>query len=533
MPVQTIRIDPVRSKSPQVRKLVAELRQTLIEDCYKREPNHRAQKKLYDSLKTIVLLLYEASRIGADCCLAVPHDRALYLRKSRLGRLHFSRNQTVKSIKWLVKSEYAIKERSGIRFTSDKASTKQQGHTTCYKATAKLIELIQAKAINLEDFEIDDERPSVELRNADGAPIHFEDNDETQKTRDWLSAYNQLLCNAYIDWDEVLGTEPNSRMPNKRAKKVRRVFKHSLQKGGRFYGGFWQNLAEREKINDPYSDAITYRKYSRRPHIYINGEHTAELDFKAIHPALMYAMSGQDYRPMSGIRNGSYDLYASIRFSEDADKDRNLAKLAVLIGVNALSKDKAYRALRSEITKRREDFPHLADKLNNTVFDELFRTIYLAHPIFEEFFCKGVGVDLQYLDSCIAEKVLQRFTLELGIPCLSIHDSFLVPASEANTLADIMHDSFMQVAASVSPTQFPEYGIMDILSADECWDASHIPLAHLMSDEQFQSVYNALEMNCEEVAIAAAGGYGEEGRNRPILQRINRWRVEGNTLPFD
>ena len=50
---------------------------------------------------------------------------------------------------------------------------------------------------------------------------------------------------------------------------------------------------------------------------------------------------------------------------------------------------------------------------------------------------RGAGIDLQYLDSRIAENLIETFTAQ-GIPILTVHDSYIVPENHAFELRQEM-----------------------------------------------------------------------------------------------
>src|SRR5262249_2250286 len=100
--------------------------------------------------------------------------------------------------------------------------------------------------------------------------------------------------------------------------RLHRVFNQSsFLLGGRFYGGWWQNIPK-----------------SYRAHITIDGARTVEMDYPRLHPTLLYAECRQ---PMYG------DPYI-IR-----DTDRRLVKVAFNTLVNADTRASAIRAIAEEI----------------------------------------------------------------------------------------------------------------------------------------------------------------------------------------
>ena len=55
--------------------------------------------------------------------------------------------------------------------------------------------------------------------------------------------------------------------------------------------------------------------------------------------------------------------------------------------------------------------------------------------------CSDVGVELQYEDSRISERILEFFT-QKGIVVLPVHDSYIVPESHALMLQLVMYDAW-------------------------------------------------------------------------------------------
>ena len=70
---------------------------------------------------------------------------------------------------------------------------------------------------------------------------------------------------------------------------------------------------------------------------------------------------------------------------------------------------------------------------------EYIQEIYKFHAPIAQYFGTAYGVKLQYLDSQIAESVMQRMLPE---PCLPIHDSFIVRVGQSNKLKKIMNEEF-------------------------------------------------------------------------------------------
>ncbi len=57
------------------------------------------------------------------------------------------------------------------------------------------------------------------------------------------------------------------------------------------------------------------------------------------------------------------------------------------------------------------------------------------------YFNADIGVDLQFLDSCVAEKVMLRMAA-MGIVAIPVHDSFICKARHEEELRNVMRSVF-------------------------------------------------------------------------------------------
>jgi len=198
----------------------------------------------------------------------------------------------------------------------------------------------------------------------------------------FLRAYNDALGAAVIDLGAMTPAAPWLDRIAHRKFIYRRFSDAEQTAGGRFYGGWWQQVPR-----------------AVRRWICIDGDETVELDFKAQHPTLLYARKGL---ALMG------DPYAVEGFS------RQNCKLAFNACLNAENIVRARQALRqpSEVGAVPVD-PRLAD------------VIVERHPAIAEFFFSAAWRWLQRKDSEIASRIIARL-LEHGITALAIHDSFIV-----------------------------------------------------------------------------------------------------------
>jgi len=171
---------------------------------------------------------------------------------------------------------------------------------------------------------------------------------------------------------------------------------NDFSKGGRFYGGWWQNIPQK------YREAIT-----------INGKQTVELDFSNMHPTMLYAEKGitlGDFEPYN-VLEGIHRSYGKTAFNALL----NAQKLPTTVPSSFPSRIIAWR-----------DFLGLVMRHNAPIADR---------------FLTGYGLDLQFKDSEIAEAVMLHFA-DQGILCLPVHDSFIVDADYEPELRIMMSSLF-------------------------------------------------------------------------------------------
>lgn len=207
----------------------------------------------------------------------------------------------------------------------------------------------------------------------------------------------------------------------------------SMQLGGRFYGGWWQIIPSQF-----------------RPFITINGLATYEVDYSEFHPRLLYAICEE--KPPSG------DLYDfGYRLPGHPKWDPSVAPYNT---VRAIHKKFFNAYLNDPKGKYRLEFD---DKqmigLNET---QLREQMLFRHPLLLD--NQGVGLQLQFLDSQIAEFVILDL-LKDGITCLPVHDSFIVDRRFVSKLQDAMNRGYQSFVPGIpklkldNPEQFSGFQV--------------------------------------------------------------------------
>ena len=190
---------------------------------------------------------------------------------------------------------------------------------------------------------------------------------------------------------------------------LRRIFSNNnIKLGGRFYGGWWQSLPGKF-----------------RPHITIDGYKTSEVDFSTMSLRLLYAKENiavPDTRDL-------YDI--SLKGSKPyLKRARELIKKFT----NAIINDEKghFRLSNSELKELKLTHKELKTRVNN------------HHKPISKYFGTGIGIELMYTDSVIAEDVMLSL-LEENIIVLPIHDSFIIRTGYELSLRAQMKLSFNKI----------------------------------------------------------------------------------------
>jgi hypothetical protein len=243
---------------------------------------------------------------------------------------------------------------------------------------------------------------------------------ETQKMVKDVSDINKLLAKTWIDldltetqWDELSKRLAEHKKKDKPSfirytdRRLYRVFNDTnFTTGGRYYGGWWQTIP-----NDK-AKGTAFRR-----HLVINGKATVEVDFSGLHPSILYAKEGLELPD---------DPYTSIL----GPKYRDISKRIFNALINA---PKDMKSAPRRLKFRFDDQP--------LTWNEIKARIYELHAPIRHYFCTGAGMWLMREDSELATGVMHHFA-EHGVPCLPVHDSFLVHHGYEDELRAKMNELF-------------------------------------------------------------------------------------------
>ena len=233
----------------------------------------------------------------------------------------------------------------------------------------------------------------------------------------------------------------------------KRIYSNSLQESGRFFvsGGGVQLLPE---------------KY-RSKYLTFNGEPVVELDYSSIHPMLcmerLNQSGGYDCNVWDilgrGFKPYAADLSEIVNIDQEMIDDhkeryglttydpvRNLAKMALLISINAIDRTGAVGAVSNKLlqdTKKKDADKKFVGIIKPIKVLDVCEAIRKHNYLIEDYFYTDAGMRLMNIDSNIAARVVSDMIQE-GENLLIYHDSFICRTSAEDKLHSIMLNAWKE-----------------------------------------------------------------------------------------
>lgn len=263
---------------------------------------------------------------------------------------------------------------------------------------------MQAELDYLEQCEV------IELRDENKNTIPYKNNEHTKRMAEVVRRLNSLneKCSV-VDREGKIMTNIYCR-----------IFNESFDYGGRFYRA--DVLAIKNKEDDARLDIL------------MDDEAVVEVDYSNLHFRIAAALEDLDSEDIP------LDVYSGILEDETNKVDRSIVKLAVNMMFNCYDKLSAQRAIQKAINL-------MPDEAKQTYTlggaKSVMALIYDEYPAFSHLFCEesSFGRVLQNADSHLASDILEVM-LEKNIPCLPVHDSFIVKMKHLDILCKAMGDCF-------------------------------------------------------------------------------------------
>lgn len=357
----------------------------------------------YNALQALLLALAQ--------CTSVPHlsnHRCGFIQSlsthqpkyiPRYKCWDFSQHILVDVLKTLIKHKFVV---SNPGFRGKNHNT---GVASLFAPTEVFFEWFRANQDYLRTIRFKSTIETLVMKSGQGNRkklMDYEDNLYTRAMRERVDSSNNHRREhewTYVPTsvDDKSAQRLNTRIRlNPESLICRRIFNGNFQSGGRFYCAA-QNL-----------------KRSERETLKIDNEDTIELDYKCLHPRIMYNEEGLD---------APVDCYAS------SERDREITKKVFLYCINCESRTQAINKLRDEFS------------LNRNEAATLIKALLSEHPLIAHKFFQAQWRHVQFLDGLLVDRVLSACLSE-NIPVLPVHDSFIVKSKDATKLYSIMNTAY-------------------------------------------------------------------------------------------
>jgi len=368
------------------------------------------------NLRVVLIDLFHRHQTDPKGYIGYSRNSSKYSGSERYNKLHIGYRPLIRVINGLDELGY-IEGKKGFL---DKRSGKSR--QARMRATDKLIDkLIKAHSITSIMIGKCVREEVIILRDKNKKDIDYKDTPKIIKMRDFVEEYNKSLERTYIDIIFKGYKGSSSVRIDLNNIFTRRIFNNSSWKeGGRFYGGWWQNIPK-----------------ELRERIIIQDKPTVEIDYSAIHIIFLYAREGIDY-----FGSGGDDPYNILGYPCDKNH-RDLFKVILLTVLNSANATEAEKAIRRKINFNKSDYP-AGININDAIvaFEKKQATI-------KKYFYTGIGTKLQYYDSLVAEAIIKYFIDGIGIPPLVIHDSFIVRRGLVDKLEEVMERELKNVLSKI------------------------------------------------------------------------------------
>jgi hypothetical protein len=377
----------------------------------KRKPDKKSKAQYFKWMKVAIAGLYLIGGYQKDS-VQIPVNRNLYYGKTRRNELY--QPELLKCFMWLrdagyiEETKHAHQDKNGNWTPAAYALTRKWLDVACHFSPYD-----ERKHQIIKSIVRNPSLPVIELRK-DGRRMRTNPHKDKWLWEKRIKAYNERL--SYFDFrlvGEVLPAVTFS---------VTRIFNDgSYDRGGRYYStaqGFKSQL---------------------RLHLKIDNEPVMEVDYRGLHPSLLYQRAGLE-EPID-------DAYTIEGYP------RKLVKKAFNILINRKKPAPATKSLIFYLNKNKKEYVDEKHPTPPTINTEyciaLEKAIRDHHKPIEHFFCTGVGLELQNHDSLLCSHIFDYFLAKTKTIVLAVHDSFIVKQSDMQHLAEAIRHAEFAVARSL------------------------------------------------------------------------------------
>ena len=228
------------------------------------------------SMRVLVSNLYEQIVHDPNGTFGLPKNRNWYSQQRDQFGPYLTHSGFWNSVIFLESQDWLRITEIGWKHKNAK-----HGKPTQIQATPELLTFLKQGDVALSNLT---SKPNlIILKDSEKRVIPIEESDDVEEMNTVIGVINDVFKSSWVDL-EITDVEARElreqgiRFPSclYSKREIYRVFNNSsFELGGRFYGGWWQNIPKK-----------------LRKRITIDGFNTVELDYSAIHPRMMYAQKG-------------------------------------------------------------------------------------------------------------------------------------------------------------------------------------------------------------------------------------------------
>ena len=384
------------------------------------------RKKISESLQytmeIIVLNLFKAWAIHPAMTVGIMRKKSYWdgRNKSYINPRLSYRN-IINSLDYLLASGWIVEVQKG-----QQGLYGNHGISTRYRASEDLLKLFMQSPIQSTELTHDDAKPCVILRGkkpkktkanpkSRGKLIEYDIDSNVGLMIDKANRINHALkrtdIGLYLTHDEEKLLYQQMRQREAMTlhwdrKFLTRIFNENFESGGRFFGGFWQEIPKE------YRSRLT-----------IGNCMVAEQDYSSIHFSILYKKEGIE------LSQDPYDLLLA---------PRSINKLTMNIMLNSKSFEEC-------LTACRKNSKILMKDISCKTMTAYLKKIEDTHRVIKKYFYTGEGIRLQKIESDIAEDIMFNLIKYHQVVCLPVHDSFVVARRHLGLLVEQMNKSSMKI----------------------------------------------------------------------------------------
>ena len=434
------------------------------------------------SVKTLIgNVLISENKVSGQGYASIHLSPNWYSDSTRYETKHTYRIFVERAYRGLIHLEYLSQAKAGVSHGS------RGLYLTRYLATPKLLNLFDSKSIielpvlfagKLDVSETirvqqtyQEQIPTKQI-DRHGQPktrtvkyrelIEYDDTEQSNQMRHNLQLINDRITTKWIDLElsrdehtdlvaqmakknkEHIEDSPDDYRPLMLSKRsLYRVFNDTeFKTGGRFYGGWWQEIPSKF-----------------RDRIIIDGKRTVQLDYSGLHPHILYHEKGLE------LKDDPYQVnLIPSKNAEDADGFRKFIKQCFNAMLNA--EKPMQRAPRGS------QLSHWG-----VTWKQIVKAIRGRHPHIEDQFFTGAGLKLQRIDSDLCEAViLSMMKRSLEIVVLPVHDSFIVHHGYKDELMGMMLGAYCVKYGNIPLPKASKEMVVEITGVPEWGSWSSRPI---------------------------------------------------------